>query len=174
MKSNDYFLLSEMPYNLKPQSWQAATREVMKISKGSPIPIDAAIRDVVIGLRAFRLPTVSSCVGHLGIWGAPYPWVEFQIPRKRRPYAEVRKDALHHQEILQWLLGRFYKEHQPKYYEDTLSIHFFKNNNWSVFTLQSVGAQFLENCPSSVQTRTVLHLRFEMRAFGKFLKAQLH
>lgn len=162
-----------MRHNLKSRSWRAATFEVMKISKDSPVPIDAAIRDVVIGLRAFRLPTASSCIGHLGIWGAPYPWVEFQIPRKRRPYTQVRKDALYHQEILQQLLNRFYKMHQPKYYEDTLSIHFFKNNNWGVFTLHSVGAQFLENCPPTVQARTVPHLRSEMRAFGKFLKAQL-
>lgn len=158
---------------MKPRSWQAATREVDKISKRSTTPVDRAIRDVVIGLRAFGLPTESSCIGHPGDWGAPYPWIQFFILPGGKRYALIRKKALYCQEVLQELLDRFYQQHRPRHFEDRLSIHFFKNNEWGCFHLQSFGAQFLENCSPSVQARTAAHLRSEMKSFGRFLKRQI-
>lgn len=159
--------------NIKPRSWRAAARDVEEISKRSPTSIDPAIKEVVIGLRAFRLPTEASCIGHLKIWGAPYPWIQFRVAKGRKTYVQLRKLVLQHQKTLHELLDCFYREHQPQRFEDTLSTHFFKNNKWGVFSLQSVGAQFLEECPSSIQARIVPHLRAEMRAFGRFLHKQI-
>lgn len=161
-----------MRYDIKPRSWQATVHEVDKISEYSSTPIDRAIREAIIGLRAFGLPTESSCIGHPGEWGAPYPWIQFLVPRKSRKHMATRRRALRYQEILQKLLDRFYQKHRPQYFEDRLSIHFFKNNKWGCFHLQSLGSQFLENCSPSVQARTAVHLQSEMKAFGKFLKRQ--
>jgi hypothetical protein len=161
-----------MPPN-KTKSWRSAAHEVEKISKREPTAIDPGIRDAVIGLRAFGLPTESSCIGHLGIWGAPHPWIQFQIPKEHRTYVQMRRELLRHQQTLQELIDGFYRSHRPKHFEDRLSTHFFKNNQWGCFHLQNIGAQFLENCPPSVQARAVRHLRSEIKAFGKFLKATI-
>jgi hypothetical protein len=162
-----------MPHNKTTPSWKRAAREVERISKKELTPIDSGIKDVIIGLRALGLPTESSCIGHLGIWGAPHPWIQFYVPKGNRTYVQVRREVLHHQKTLQGILDSFYQAHNPKYFEDRISIHFFKNNRWGCFQLQSIGAQFLENCSPSIQARVLPHLRAEIKAFGQFLKTRI-
>ena len=60
---------------MKPRNLEEVKREVKSLRDSLGMPVDAKIKDLVIGLRRWGINTSMSCEGHLKE-GLPYPWVE--------------------------------------------------------------------------------------------------
>jgi len=60
---------------MKPRNLEEVRKEVERIRDKMGMPIDPKIKELVIGLRRWRIETLGSCEGHLEE-GLPYPWVD--------------------------------------------------------------------------------------------------
>ncbi len=62
---------------MKPRNLEEVKREVKGLRDSLGMPVDAKIRDLVIGLRRWGVKTSMSCQGHYD--RHPYPWVMVDI-----------------------------------------------------------------------------------------------
>ncbi len=107
----------------KEEKWNSITQQVDRIVDGLKEPIDAGIKEVIVGLKAHDFGTMGSCEGHLD-HGLPYPWVavgsliaeEHDRLRSRfselwkRHLREIRKEEVMNEEEKQELRGMLEEE----------------------------------------------------------------
>lgn len=63
----------------KEKEWNSISQQVDRIIDSLHEPIDAGIKEVVVGLKAHNVGTMGSCEGHLDR-GLPYPWIDVGSP----------------------------------------------------------------------------------------------
>ena len=158
------------------KSLQAIKQEVLKLRDGNKQPIDPDIFDLIVGLRAFGVPTQYSCAGHKEK-NESFPYIDIYkddshisyddySPKMTRIKEKWIKENITAQSKLIDLLTEFYKNRKVEY-KYQISLHTVID--WSWARLKCIGSDLLQNMPSETFKKELLIYQKEMRMFGNFL-----
>ena len=149
--------------------------EVIKLNKSTQ-PIDSGILELVVGLRAFNIPTQSSCAGHKERNSA-FPHVQILAENEHidfDDYSEqmmkIKKEWIRENIIIQDklinLLTEFYQTRKAEY-KYQISLHTMLD--WAGVVLKCIGSDLLQYMPPEKFKKELLKYQKEMKMFGKFL-----
>jgi hypothetical protein len=159
----------------KDVQWEKLTEEVGQIVDRKRKPIDAEIKDAVIALKAFGLPTDMSCGGHEHGEGATAPWVGIYAPEppglRENPgkRAEWKEENEKLQARVSELLNEFY---QGKEIDPDAKLDFKFVGIYGGFKITNAGADKLQALSPEEQKIKLSSYRKEMNSFTEFLKAK--
>lgn len=157
------------------KSIQTIKKEVLKLNK-TTIPIDTDILELIVGLRAFNIPTQGSCAGHKERNGS-FPFVDIYKDDSHISYNDYSKKMIRlkmawikenvaTQRKLINLLTEFYKTRKVEY-KYQISLHTMLD--WAWVRLKCLGADLLKDMPSITFKKELLIYQNEMKEFGSFL-----
>lgn len=157
------------------KSLQTIKKAVLKLNK-CPQPFDPGILELVVGLRAFDIPTQFSCAGHKERNGT-FPFVDIRgdepvitdkdwanMTIKMRK-SRVKKNIAIQKQLIN-LLTDFYKDRKVEY---KYQISFTKMAGWEWVKLISIGSDLLKDMPAKTFRKELLIYQNEMKIFGAFL-----
>lgn len=157
------------------KSLQHLTKEVLKLNKTSQ-PIDPGILDLLIGLRAFNIPTQNSCAGHKEKnWTFPYVDIHaddshISFGDYSKKMIKIKKEWIRENITIQNklinLLTEFYKTRKVAY-KYQISPHTMIDLGW--VRLKCIGSDLLQNMQAETSKKELLKYQKEMKMFGKFL-----
>jgi hypothetical protein len=157
------------------KSLQTIKKEVLKLNKTTQA-IDPGILELVVGLRAFNIPTQYSCAGHKGRNGT-FPYIDIHEDDAVIFYDDystrmikIKKDWIKKNVAIQRklinLLTEFYKNRKVEY-KYQISLHTMID--WAWLRLKSIGSDLLKDMPVKAFQKELLIYQNEMKMFGYFL-----
>lgn len=133
---------------MKARNLEEVKREVESLRDGLGMPVDAKIRDLVIGLRRWGVKTSMSCQGHGHYDRHPYPWVMVDI--------ESPDDLFN----LVQILAIWWKDKDKGASREAGSL------GWVI----EAGPRAVKIFPEDKKSRTLKEMQEDAVAFGKFLQ----
>lgn len=178
-------------------SWTDLERRADGVTDLAGTPLDAGVRDVVVGLWAHGIETYVSCEGHLfeprdepfdpawspfahplvGIWAPPpdphpldlEPEVEHADPALREQARRWRLENYRMLARLVGLLERFYEARRSPFHA-RLQVS-PTEREWGACELHSAGALATRLLARAQQAARLAEYQAEMSAFARFLRA---
>ncbi len=154
-----------------PEAERVARTQVESLEDALGKRLDEGIKEPVVALRAFGIPTNQSCEGHLD-HGNPYPWVQIYAPEpegwqtSQQLQAEWRVANESFRNEVAGLLDAFYQEHPS---DPSVALHMAEMGVFGAFKLQSPPELINEHPPDAAQ---LVRYRQEMNDFAQFLLAR--
>jgi len=152
-----------------------AEKQVNEITDRLGMPIDTEIKDAVVALNIWGVPTSQSCEGHLHKEGASFPWVEVYAPEpegwkeNEEKEREWTMENLKNRVKTMELLEEFYKDRKTSF---DARLNFSNIGIYGGFRVQSMGAETMSILADKGQKEKLTIYRREMNDFTKFLKAK--
>jgi hypothetical protein len=172
IKELDYELYKEALISYRKELLASLKKELESIKDNLGKPIDEGIKETVLYLRAFGLPTDQSCEGHLNR-GLPAPWVEIYpeepAVKNWQENEEFRNKVLEEKKKLKnkaiKLLEEFYKDRKV---ENGIKLG-LRDIGYG-FRIQSNWLTQFEKNKGKVNKNWLTALKKEMADFTNFLK----
>ncbi|MFH1129559.1 MAG: hypothetical protein V1686_02380 [Patescibacteria group bacterium] len=148
-------------------------RQVDEIADKLGMPIDKEIKDAVVALNVWGIPTSQSCEGHLQEKGASFPWIEVYAPEPGgwEEGGEKEKEwiveNLKHRVKTMELLEEFYKDRETPF---DAKLNFSNIGIYGGFRIQSMSVERMPIISDVEQKEKLLIYQKEMNDFAKFLK----
>jgi hypothetical protein len=157
------------------KSLQTIKKEVLKLNKTTQ-PIDPDIFDLLVGLRAFNIPTQGSCFGHKErAWTFPFADIrandshilydDYSKKMVKIKKTWIRENVAIQKKLID-LLTEFYNTRKVEY-KYRISLHTMID--WAWVRLKCTGADLLLDMPLKTFKKELLIYQNEMKTFGSFL-----
>lgn len=157
------------------KSIQTLKKEILRLNK-TTTPIDTDILELIVGIRAFNIPTQGSCAGHRERNGT-FPFIDIHKDDSHISYDDYSKKMIRLktawikeniaiQRKLIALLTEFYATRKVDY-KYQISLHTMLDLAW--VRLKCMGADLLKDMPSKTFKKELLIYQDEMKKFGSFL-----
>lgn len=162
---------------VKEQEWQRLTEEADKIADRLGEPIDAGIKETVIGLWAHGFTTGQSCEGHDDRAEA-LPWVSVEAPEPEgwKDNPELAEQWKRENEALasrfQEILNEWHQQRtdQGEQIPDDLRLVEAPQGIYGAFRIESGSQEHISKLPPRERATSVPPHREEMKRFTEYLK----
>lgn len=174
----------------KAQQWEFVAGEVDTWTDALGMPIDENIKELVVALNIYEVPTYQSCEGHLD-HGSPFPWIHFNFEIPEFEIMQEKMKAFSQQENVSeedWKEFHVIRERAQektlamvKPIKDQLDLFYTERSvnsdhmiilegSMGYFELRANGSYFQYVQGSKEKKAKLSEYQAEMQAFASFLK----